>query len=239
MKYSFTVSILMFIIFSCQKTERMQLDNGYTIAGNIEKSLNGKNVVLKTRESGVLTIINSTLIENGTFKFKGKVNKPLVFGIFIDSLKGAIGLFMENANISIEVNINDLSSSIIMGSKTNDKYLEFVTKSNKIISEMNILFPEFQKARAENDAGKLEEINNKMQAINDKNTAFILSYARQNPNSYVSAVALQSIIRIPSIPKDTLANIYGKFSDYVKMGHYSKEIEVYLETPDDIDSIQN
>lgn len=104
---------------------------------------------------------------------------------------------------------------------------------------MNILFPEFQKARAENDASKLEEINKKMQVINDKNTAFILRYARQNPESYISAVALQSVLRIPSISKDSLAIIYDNFSDYVKKGDYAKEIEIYLETPITLDSIQN
>ena len=104
---------------------------------------------------------------------------------------------------------------------------------------MNILFPEFQKARAENDVRKLEVINKKMQVINDKNTAYILRYARQNPESYISAVAIQSILRIPSINKDSIGNIYNKFSEYVKRGEYSKEIEDYLNTPTPSDSIQN
>ena len=146
---------------------------------------------------------------------------------------------MENTTITIEANIKNLSTSKITGSQTNDDYLDFVKESNKIISKMNILFPEFQKARAENDAEKLEEINKKMQAINDRNTAFILRYARLNSESYVSAVALQSILRIPSIDKDSIANIYDNFSDYVKKGDYSKEIEEYLNAPISLDSIQN
>ena len=239
MKKIILLLIFMFSFLSCQNSEKKSYPNGYLLTGTTERSLNGEKVLLKTQENKRIKILDSTYINDGKFKFEGIIDKPEVYGIFIDSIKGAIGLFMENTAIIIEANIKDLSSSKIIGSKMNDDYLEFVNESNKIISKMNILFPEFQKARAENDAEKLEEINKKMQIINDKNSAFILSYTRGNPNSYVSAVALQSILRIPSIHKDTIANIYSKFSDYVKKGDYSKEIEIYLNTPINLDSIQN
>ena len=239
MKNSIALLILIISFISCQNSEKKSYTNGYLLNGTTEKSLNGKKVILKTQENKKIKILDSTNINDGKFEFEGIIDKPEVYGIFIDSIKGTIGLFMENDNITIEVNKDNLSLSIISGSKLNDDYIDFIVKSNQIISEMNVLFPEFQKARAENDVIKLEEINKKMQSINDRNTAFILSYTSGNPNSYVSAVALQSILRIPSIHKDTIANIYSKFSDYVKKGEYSKEIEIYLNTPITLDSIQN
>ena len=239
MKNSILLLILVISFISCRNSEKQSYTNGYLLTGIIENSLNGKKVVLKTQENKKIKILDSTYINDGKFEFKGKIDKPEVFGIFIDSIDDTIALFMENSNIRIEANINDLSSSKITGSQTNVNYLEFVRESNKIISEMNILFPEFQKARAENDVIKLEVINKKMQVINDKNTAFILRYARRYPESYISAVAIQSVLRIPSIHKDTIANIYHKFSDYVKKGEYSKEIEIYLNTSITLDSIQN
>jgi len=239
MKNSILLIILILSFISCQQSERKSYVNGYFLNGSIEKSLNGKKVFLKTQENKKVKVLDSTTIIDGKFNFKGRVDKPEVYGIFIDSIEGTIGLFIENGNITIEANKDNLSASIISGSKINDDYLDFIKRSNQIISEMNILFPEFQKARAENDAIKLEEINKKMQIINDKNTAFILGYARQNPKSYISAVAIQSVLRIPSLNKDTITNIFSKFSDYVKKGEYSKEIEIYLNTPITLDSIQN
>ena len=239
MKNIILLLIFMLLFVSCRNSERKNYNTGFSLKGTIEKSLNGKKVLLKTQEKELLTVLDSTRIKNGTFEFTGNIDKPEVFGIFIDSITEAIGLFMENTTITIEANIKNLSTSKITGSQTNDDYLDFVKESNKIISKMNILFPEFQKARAENDAEKLEEINKKIQAINDRNTAFILRYARLNSESYVSAVALQSILRIPSIDKDSIANIYDNFSDYVKKGDYSKEIEEYLNAPISLDSIQN
>ena len=239
MKNLIALIILIISFISCRNSDNKSYINGYLLTGTIEKSLNGEKVLLKTQENKKIKLLDSTTINDGKFNFKGRIDKPEVYGIFIDSIEGTIGLFMENKNITIEVNKDNLSSSKISDSKINDDYLDFIKKSNQIISEMNVLFPEFQKARAENDVIKLEVINKKMQVINDKNTAFVLRYARQNPESYISAVAIQSVLRIPSIHKDTIANIYSKFSDYVKKGEYSKEIEIYLNTPVTIDSIQN
>jgi len=239
MKNSIPLFIFLLSFISCQNSEKKNYTNGYLLTGTIEKSFNGKEVFLKTRENKKIKVLDSTTIDDGIFNFKGKIDRPVVYGIYIEDTNGLIGIFMENSNISIEANINDLSSSKITGSQTNVDYLNFVKKSNKIISEMNMLFPEFQKARAENDVKNLEKINKRMQEINDKNTAFILSYAKQNPDSYIGALALQTIISIPTVHKDSLAVIYNNFSNYVKKGDYAKEIEKYLETRQTIDSIQN
>ena len=104
---------------------------------------------------------------------------------------------------------------------------------------MNNLFPIFQKARAENDADKLEEINAQMKAINEENTVFTLQYAKQHPDSYISALALQSVLTVPTINKDTIAKIYNKFSDYVKKGDFAIEITQYLDNNSSLDSIIN
>ena len=45
---------------------------------------------------------------------------------------------------------------------------------------------------------KLEEINAQMRAINEENTVFALQYAKQHPDSYISALALQSVLNIPT-----------------------------------------
>ena len=221
----------MLVFQSCKKNNVPRNIENFNITGLIENSYNGRKIFLKSQKNENLVTLDSTIIKNGEFEFKGSIGKPEIYGIFIDSLKDAIGFFIENENITIETNLKKLSASKITGSKTNDDYLDYIKVSNKIISEMNILFPEFQKARAENDAEKLEKINKKMQLINDKNTAFAYNYAKQNSDSYISAMALHSIIINNSINKDSIELVYRSFSDYVKKGDYSKEILKYLETP--------
>jgi len=233
----FMFSVLSF--YSCEKRSGKINSDGFLLIGTIENISNNKKVYLKTQENGVLTILDSTIIINGKFEFKGNIDKPMIYGIYLDSLNDAIGVFIENKTITIEAYKDSLASSKISGSKTNDDYLDFVKQSNIIISKMNFLFPEFQKARAENNVKKLEDINNKMQAINDENTIFTLKYAKQHPDSYIGAMALQSVISIPSIHRDTIAKIYNNFSEYVKKGDFAIKTKLFLENSIKQDSIQN
>ena len=234
-----TVIIFLFLLNSCQQSEKENHSNGYLLSGSIERQLNGKWVYLKTQENKEIKIIDSTNIKNGEFKFQGKIDRPIVYGIYFEDSKDAIGVFMENDTIYIEAKKDSLAKSKITGSKTHDDYLDFIKQSNNIVSKMNHLFPIFQKARAENDSEKLEEINAQMRAINEENTKFALQYAKQHPDSYISALALQSVLTVPTINKDTIAKIYNNFSDYVKKGDFAIEIAQYLDNNPSLDSIIN
>ena len=231
--------LLTLSLISCQKNKKDNYKDGYVISGSIESGLNGNMVFLKTRENKKIKVLDSTFIKNGVFKFQGKIDRPIVYGLYIEDTKDAIGVFMENDTIYIEAYKDSLSKSIITGTKTHDDYLEFIKQSNYIVSKMNHLFPIFQKARAENNAEKLEEINTQMRAINEENTRFALQYAKQHPDSYISALALQSVLTIPTIDKDTIAKIYNNFSDYVKKGDFAIEIAQYLDNNPSLDSIIN
>ncbi|HHC80919.1 MAG TPA: DUF4369 domain-containing protein [Flavobacteriia bacterium] len=226
-----------FLFFSCQENLKDAKANRFVISGTIQGIEDATKVYLETRESGVLLILDSTTIRNGKFRFEGTIDKPSVYGILIEDVKGTIGILMENKNISIEAYKDSLSSSKIVGSNTNDEYLNFVHQSNQIVSKMNVLFPVFQKARSENDVKVLDSINKKMQAINNQNTAFALHYARQHPNSYVGAIALHSVIRVPTISKDTILKIYSHFSDSIKRGDFAIETLHFIQTSTKRDSI--
>ena len=238
MKFKTCFLILTLIVFSCQKEPKV-IEGGFNITVTVENVKNELPVYLKTQENGLLITIDSTTVENDKFEFVGLTDKPAIYGIFLKDFKDAIVLFIENKDITIEAYKDSLSTSKILGSVTNDLYLDFSKESNRITSKMNTLFAIFQKARAENNAEKLEEINAKMRVINNENTKFALKYAKENPNSYVAALALHSVLGIPSIANDSVTDIYNSFSDYVKKGDYSKKIELFLESTQKIDSIQN
>ena len=235
----FLILFFLSAIISCKNKSTHNISNGYLIEASIDQTLNGKKAYLKTQNNGVIIILDTTIIKNGKFEFKGNIEKPVIYGIQIDSIKGTIVMFMENETITIEVYKDSLSASKISGSKTNDEYLDFVKRSNKIVSRMNVLFPVFQKARAENDVEKLQEINEKMQKISNDNTVFTLAYAKEHSDSYIGAMALQSVIRIPSIERDTISKIYNNFSDYVKRGEFAIETLLFLENPIKDDTIQH
>ncbi|GEM_PF-1026492 len=239
MKNLILLSIGLFLLISCKNDLKHNYSKGFYLEGNIKNVNDNRKVYLKIQESNTIIPLDSAIIKNGKFIFNGIIERPVVYGVYIDSLQGVIGLFMENDSIRIDVDTNNLSNSKITGSKLNEQYLDFIKRSNQIVSKMNVHFPIFQKARSENNVEKLNEINKKMRAINSENTQFALKYAKTHPDSYIAAFALHSVLNDDTIPKDTIANIYNNFSEYVKKGDFAIEILFYIEESNELNDIQN
>ncbi len=226
-------------MFSCNDSSKKVPQKRFYIIGNTDNITNKTKVVLKTQENNTIITLDSTLVRNGIFEFEGEIDKPSVYGIYIDSLKNSIGFFIENDSIIIDVNKNNLSDSKINGSKLNNQYLNYIKSSNQIISKTNLLYPIFQKARAENNVERLNKINEKMEAINAENILFTLNYAKKHPNSYIAAFALHSVLNDSSISKDSIFSIYNSFSDEVKAGDFAIATLIFIETESILDTIKN
>ena len=226
----FFIPILILFISSCQKKSNQTAEENYLIKVDITGLNDNSKVVLKKQESGATIAIDSTFSKGGKFEFNGNIDTPAMYGIFIDSLQGGLFPLVESGTISISVHKDSLHKPVITGSKLNDELEKFKEGSEKIVSKINDLFIQVQKARAENDLETINEINTKMRAINDENTRYSLDYAKNNPNSFVSSIILQSILRIPEIDKNEVESTYNSFSDDVKKSEYSKNILLFLET---------
>ncbi|MET2984914.1 DUF4369 domain-containing protein [Aureibaculum conchae] len=231
--------ILVVLLFSCGKNLEKKRNNDFYIFGQLKNVHDNTKVYLKVQESNRIITLDTAYVSNNMFEFNGNINKPEVFGIYIDSIKGSIGLFIHNDSISINVDENKLSNSTVKGSELNDKYLSFTKKSNEIISKTSYLFPLFQKARTENDVDKINEINKKIEAIHNENRVFTLNFARENPNSYIAAFALQTLLNDESVSIDSIASVYNNFSHEVKKGDFAIEILLYLESQEQTDEVEN
>jgi len=239
MKRIIFLFFLIIYLFSCNNYPKKDHQKVFFIIGNANGLIDNTKVFLKKQENKTIILLDSTQIKNGNFTFNGIIDKPSVYGININNIKGQIGLFLKNDTITININKDSLSDSKITGSKLNDQYLNYIKSVNQIISKTNLLYPIFQKARAENDVEKLNEINKKMQAINAEKTTFALNYAKKHPESYIAAFALHSVLNDNSIPKDSVQSIYNRFSNEVKEGDFAIEISIYLENKSILDTIIN
>lgn len=228
-----------FAFFSCDRHLEKKRNNDFYIIGQLKNVSDSTRVYLKVQESNRIVPLDTAFVSNNKFEFNGKINRPEVFGIYIDSIKSSIGLFMHSDSVLIDIDEDKLSNSTIKGSELNDKYLSFINKSNEIISKTNYLFPLFQKARTENDVDKIYEINKKIEAIHNENRTFTLNFAKKNPNSYIAAFALQTLLNDESVSIDTIASIYNQFSHEVKKGDFAIEILLYLENQEQAEELEN
>jgi len=225
-------SLLIILLFatSCNKTSSHKTNDDFHIKVAIDDLSDGTKVVLKKQESNATISIDSTTVYQNKFEFKGNLETPAMFGIFIDSLRGGLFPLVESGTISITAHKDSLYTPTIVGSKLNDELQKFKEGSQKIVSKISDLFIQIQKARSENDLQKINDINAKMRAINDENTQYSLNYAKNNPNSFVSSIILQSLLRIPELDLNEVRSIHNSFSEDVKRSEYSKNILAFLES---------
>lgn len=228
--YIYAIPLLLILFSSCHSKSDKKQDSNFTLKVKITDVADGTKIWLKKQESNTTITIDSTIAKNGTFEFNGYSNTPTMYGIFIDSTKGRILSLVESGTITITAEKNGLHNAIITGSKLNDELKKFKDGSEKIVNKINDLFIQIQKARSENDLDKINEINNKMRAINDENTRYSLDYAKNNPKSFVSSIVLQSLLRIPDVDIKEIESIYINFSEDIKKGEYAKNIYNHIQT---------
>ncbi len=96
--------------------------NGYSIKGTVEGSQDGDSVFLQKRENRQMVRIAATTIKNGSFSFDGVQDSAVVRYIVysdIDDNNNGIDFFLENGNISIDLNAVSPSAK---GTPNNNAY---------------------------------------------------------------------------------------------------------------------
>ena len=115
-------------------------NQGYTVTGTIEGATDGDTVFLQTVEGRQLVKLDSAVITNGTFTFKGTqdtaANRYLTY-----NPTGAEGMimdfFLENGKINIKLNGKSSSAT---GTANNDIYQAIRTQLNELDSQMENIY---------------------------------------------------------------------------------------------------
>jgi len=228
--YIYSIILSLILLSSCNSKSGKKQESNFTIKVKLENVEDGTKVLLKKQESNTTITIDSTTAKNGIFEFKGYTETPAMYGIFIENTKGRILSLVESGTVTITADKNSLQNAVITGSKLNDELKKFKEGSEKIVNKINDLFIQIQKARSENDLEKINEISDKMRAINDENTRYSLDYAKNNSESFVSSIVLQSLLRIPDVDIKEVESIYINFSKDVKKGEYAKNIYNHIQS---------
>src|SRR5688572_5701182 len=84
MKKGLLVLLAAISIISCKKIG----ENEFIIEGNAEGIANGAPVYLQKQDSTGLVQVDTVKVENGKFKFEGKVDEPGLRLIQVDKLPG-------------------------------------------------------------------------------------------------------------------------------------------------------
>ncbi len=221
MKKILVACLYSFIIFSCNspvsqiKKESDSKTKGFVLNGSLKSYISDKVYLCKIIENDIHPI-DSAIIKNNNFIFKGAVGYPERFAITFENSSAAIILIIENTNFEIIIDPNQLDEPVIKGSELNTKLEEYKSNSKNIFKKIDYLFPKFQKARLENDVENLAEIGNELKNIETEFTDFSFNFVKTNSDSYVAAMILRDQLKSSTVDTLRISNAYKQLSEAVK-----------------------
>ena len=116
--------------------------NGYTVSGTVEGGSDGETVYLQTRQGRDMVKIDSAVIANGKFSFKGAIQDSLPALNYVTYKLGTpngllMPFFIEKGNITVALTRNNDSAT---GTPANDTYQVFRTQENELNAKMNEVY---------------------------------------------------------------------------------------------------
>ncbi|MGF7080387.1 redoxin domain-containing protein [Mucilaginibacter sp. UYCu711] len=147
-------------------------------------------------------IIDSALLDNGAFTFKGTLAEPtsaqLVMdhhGVGLAKLRGKPGdlqaLYLDKGTITVNGK-DSAKTAIITGSSINEAYKKFILATSppdKVIARINADYAAATAAQ-KNDQAFVAGLQARLSKANEEKKALLFDFAKKNPTSYIGLVAL-------------------------------------------------
>lgn len=203
-----------------------QTEGKFFLKGKIEGVDNRLIYLSYYDDNSSIGRLDSSIIKSGYFSFTGKINQPAVAFIKLNR-KEAIGLnatniFLEPANMCIDLKLNDFRNAHLTGSNTQTDYEELRCKGDKIIKNHPLLFDSIGYVQKNLDQSLYE----KLSIVNDSLDMIDYEYFDQHPKSYLTAYLLQTHAR--KLSPDSLAIFYNRLNDSLKQHPVTQTIRTSI-----------
>lgn len=186
----------------CLLPVAVMAQNSFTIKGNAKNLKNGDKIYLVYADAGK-RVTDSAIVANGAYEFKGTIEstEPSGGNLFKNVnpyVKGASTNFLDYTTVYVEPgnivvsSVDSVASSKATGTAVNNDATKlalmlkpFTDRRIVLNAEMAKLTPEQKK-----DKAVIAPFGEKFQAIGKEMRPVYLSFAKANPNSYISLTTL-------------------------------------------------
>jgi peroxiredoxin len=202
------------ILLSCNK-------DGYEVSGTAKGIENGKKVFIEVpNETGMPVAIDTAVVEDGKFKFDGKLKEGIEFAYVKFEDNASLPIILENGNIEIEFVKDSVQNSKIGGTKNNDYFQTFNDDSKSIMKKAIKFQNENQKvymeAMQKQDLVALQDLQNKMKVFQDEMNKKSLDFVKKNNDSYLALLLIENFVNSKFISLEEGKTYFDKLSKEVQ-----------------------
>ena len=178
---------LIIILISCKSNTTK--NNLYEVECNAE-GYNGVRAYLKSSNNNK-QVIDTAVVMNGAFKFKGEVSSPEMRILTIDGINGQTALVLESGKTNVTIYKDSIYKSIIKGGENNSIFNKYKDGYQNLVEKVTSLREEYMASRNNIEAVKRIQKQNVALRLELKN--YGLNFLTQHPDTDFSLMLLESI----------------------------------------------
>ena len=189
-------------------------DNEYVIKGTVEGIENGKMAVLETQdETGMgLKAIDSAVVTDGKFEFKGTTTEPELRFIQLPDVQGKAVFILENGEINLKIYKDSVNKSEVGGTYNNDEFTKYNKGQSaiqkKIADFRNENMQKMQEAMQAEDTATVNTIQADFVKLQDDLNAYNVKFAEDNPKAFISVLMLENMFYQPNVDIEKIRKVY-------------------------------
>jgi peroxiredoxin len=214
MRNSLLLLAVLIITLSCSQNPK-----GYTINGELRGEFEeGTQVFLKkTGDNGQPIELDTTLLVNGTFQFKGTSNAPDLHYIFVEQLPGYTAIVVENGTINFSAQKDSLGFANVDGTIQNEIFFDYLEQSRELSQQARSIQEDMQNASTvAGGEATIAALNDEMQELQEEYKTYELDFIKNNPNALISALLLDRVISLNTVEIDEVQALFDGLSQEIK-----------------------
>ena len=219
--------LLLILITSCNN------EANYFIEGSIDVDDERKIYLLQADQNNQPYIQDSTTVKSQKFNFQGVSATPEISYIQVEGINGYVLAILESGNIKAELNSNNISRSTVSGTVSNDDFLKYKSETKSIVDVMNNISSEAQDAIMNGDVETAMNLEKDYNAKEREVLLYEWDFIIDNLDSYMSALLLEVFMVENKVNKDSIIDVYEKFSNRIKVSNVGKNIADLLSQYED------
>ncbi len=220
------VPFLLILLMAACKT-----NDGYTIEGSLEgENIEGTELTLrKYAEGNQLITVDSAMVTNGSFSFKGGPSKgPELHYIFFGKGQENIPMIVENGTIEISAQRDSLSFAKIGGTLQNELFYDFLQGSRVLSRKASSMNQDMRAAQSKRDTVTMNSLREEYFELMEEAKDYELSYVKNNPNAIVSALILYRILTTKAKENSEVQELYDALSPEIQESNTGVKIKEAL-----------
>lgn len=183
---------------------------GYTVSGTVEGAQDGETVYLRVREGRQMVNVDSAVIANGKFTFKGQQDTARSIQLLYPGTEGnglSLSFYLENGQINVALT---KENDKVTGSPLNDRYQPYRDQFQLLEAERKQLLENFEDTTLTDE--QKDVIREKFINISDRTDSLLKVVMNENitnligveilKNTYYSLELAELEALVPQIPAE-------------------------------------